>query len=218
MIIWTPAVLSVLYAYVLYFCICTCYAQLSMFHMERRSRNTLIIIIIKVEFQSQEVQDGYWCTGGKTDKTKNTTVRSRRQERSDKPWQAPARSTPASRSLHRFASALCMEVNSLQLLASAVWVCEKNHHTLYYLLSVFTLFGMTAIALGSQGCWRVKSFYLRPFHSHVSAFSEELKPLYSMASAVWVEIKPLLSWYQQSAVWVEIKPLLSMVSAVSVEK
>ena len=31
---------------VLYFCICTCSAQLSMFHMERCSRNTLIIIII----------------------------------------------------------------------------------------------------------------------------------------------------------------------------
>ena len=30
----------------LYFCICTCSAQLSMFHVERRSRNTLIIIII----------------------------------------------------------------------------------------------------------------------------------------------------------------------------
>ena len=45
MIIWTPAVLSVLYACVLYFCICTCSAQLSMVHMERRSRNTLIIII-----------------------------------------------------------------------------------------------------------------------------------------------------------------------------
>ena len=30
----------------LYFCICTCSAQLSMFHMERRSRNMLIIIII----------------------------------------------------------------------------------------------------------------------------------------------------------------------------
>ena len=28
------------------FCICTCSAQLSMFHMERRSRNTFIIIII----------------------------------------------------------------------------------------------------------------------------------------------------------------------------
>ena len=28
------------------FCICTCSAQLSMFHMERRFRNTLIIIII----------------------------------------------------------------------------------------------------------------------------------------------------------------------------
>ena len=48
MIVWTPAVLSVLYACVLYFCICTCSAQLSMFHMERHSRNTLIIIIIVI--------------------------------------------------------------------------------------------------------------------------------------------------------------------------
>ena len=50
MIDWTP-VLSVLYACVLYFCVCTCSAQLSMFHMERHSRNTLIvisIIIIKI--------------------------------------------------------------------------------------------------------------------------------------------------------------------------
>ena len=45
MAVWTP-VLSVLHACVLYFCICTCPAQLSMFHMERRSRNMLIIIII----------------------------------------------------------------------------------------------------------------------------------------------------------------------------
>ena len=45
---WTPAVLSVLYACVLYFCICPCSAQLSMFHMERRSRNTLIIISITI--------------------------------------------------------------------------------------------------------------------------------------------------------------------------
>ena len=45
MIICTPTVLSVLYACVLYFCICTCSAQLSVFHMERRSRNTLIVII-----------------------------------------------------------------------------------------------------------------------------------------------------------------------------
>ena len=48
MIVWTHAVLSVLYAFVLYFCICTCSAQLSMFHMERRSRNMLIIIIITI--------------------------------------------------------------------------------------------------------------------------------------------------------------------------
>ena len=46
MIIWTPTVLSVLCACVLYFCICISSAQLSMFHMERRSRNTLIIIFI----------------------------------------------------------------------------------------------------------------------------------------------------------------------------
>ena len=46
MIIWTPTVLSVLYACVLYFCIWTCSVQLSMFHMQRRSRNMLIIITI----------------------------------------------------------------------------------------------------------------------------------------------------------------------------
>ena len=46
MIIWTCAVMSVLYTCVLYFCICTCSVQLSMFHMERRSRSTLIIIVI----------------------------------------------------------------------------------------------------------------------------------------------------------------------------
>ena len=46
MTVYTPTVLGVLYACVLYFCICTCSAQLSMFHMERRSRNTLVIIIV----------------------------------------------------------------------------------------------------------------------------------------------------------------------------
>ena len=46
MIVWTPAVLSVLYACALYVCICPCSAQLSMLHVERRSRNTLIIIIL----------------------------------------------------------------------------------------------------------------------------------------------------------------------------
>ena len=45
-IVWTPAVLGVFYACVLYFCICTCSTQLSMFHMERHSKNTLIIIMI----------------------------------------------------------------------------------------------------------------------------------------------------------------------------
>ena len=46
MLIWTPTVLSVLCACVLYFCICTCAAQLSMFYIERRSRYTIIIIIV----------------------------------------------------------------------------------------------------------------------------------------------------------------------------
>ena len=46
MIVWTHAVLGFLHACVLlYFCICTCSVQLSMFHMERRSRNVIIIII-----------------------------------------------------------------------------------------------------------------------------------------------------------------------------
>ena len=44
-ILWTPAVLSVLNACLLYVCICTCSVQMSMFHMEKRSRNTLITII-----------------------------------------------------------------------------------------------------------------------------------------------------------------------------
>ena len=45
MIVWTPTVFEgLIYACVFYFCICTCSAQLSMFHMEKRSRNTLIII------------------------------------------------------------------------------------------------------------------------------------------------------------------------------
>ena len=38
MIVWTPTAFECL--------ICTCSAQLSMFHMEKRSRNTLTIIVI----------------------------------------------------------------------------------------------------------------------------------------------------------------------------
>ena len=44
MIVWTPTVFECLIC--MRFCIRTCSAQLSMFHMEKRSRNTLIIIII----------------------------------------------------------------------------------------------------------------------------------------------------------------------------
>ena len=46
MIVWTHAVLGVFYACVLHFCICTCSVQLSMFHMGRRPRNALIIVMI----------------------------------------------------------------------------------------------------------------------------------------------------------------------------
>ena len=59
MIVWTPGVLSVLYACVLYFCICPCSAQLSMFHMERRSRYMLIIIIISSSSSSSIINHGY---------------------------------------------------------------------------------------------------------------------------------------------------------------
>ena len=45
MIILTPTVLSVLFACVLYFCTCTCSAELSTIRMERCSRNTLMFII-----------------------------------------------------------------------------------------------------------------------------------------------------------------------------
>ena len=48
MIVWTHAVWDVLYACVLYLYICTSSAQLSMFHMERRSRNSLIITVVVV--------------------------------------------------------------------------------------------------------------------------------------------------------------------------
>ena len=46
MIVWTHAVLGVFYACVLYFCMCTCSAQFSLFHMETHSRNTIIVVII----------------------------------------------------------------------------------------------------------------------------------------------------------------------------
>ena len=38
--------LGVIYAFVLHSCICACSAQLSMFHVERRSRKTLSIISV----------------------------------------------------------------------------------------------------------------------------------------------------------------------------
>ena len=45
MIIWTHSVLGLLYGCVLFFCICTCSAHLSMFQVERRSGNRLNIIL-----------------------------------------------------------------------------------------------------------------------------------------------------------------------------
>ena len=44
-IVWTLAVLGASYACILYFCIYSCSTQLSLFHLERCSRNTIIIII-----------------------------------------------------------------------------------------------------------------------------------------------------------------------------
>ena len=44
--VWTPAVLGVLYACGLYFCVCACSMHLSVFHLEKRCRNTLMIMII----------------------------------------------------------------------------------------------------------------------------------------------------------------------------
>ena len=58
MIVWTPAVLSVLYTCVLYFFVCPCSAHLSMFHVERRSRNTFIIIITSFACLSPQP---VWC-------------------------------------------------------------------------------------------------------------------------------------------------------------
>ena len=46
MIVWTPTVFECLICMRFLFSYCTCSAQLSMFHMDKRSRNTLIIIII----------------------------------------------------------------------------------------------------------------------------------------------------------------------------
>ena len=47
------------------FCICTCSAQLRVFHMERRSRNTLIIIII-IKRCARGVNITSMCTGNVT--------------------------------------------------------------------------------------------------------------------------------------------------------
>ena len=50
MVVWTCAVLGVLYACVLYFVVCTCSAQFSMFHMERRTRKKIVVVaLIQVE-------------------------------------------------------------------------------------------------------------------------------------------------------------------------
>ena len=54
LIVLTAAVLGDLYACVLYFCICTCSAQLSMFYMEMLSRNiTIIIVIVSIIIMSE---------------------------------------------------------------------------------------------------------------------------------------------------------------------
>ena len=52
-IVWTPTVFECLICMRFYFCICTCSEQLSMFHMEKRSRNMLIIIINNIIIQAR---------------------------------------------------------------------------------------------------------------------------------------------------------------------
>ena len=59
MIIWTPAVLNVLYACVLYFCICPCSTQRSMSHMERRSTNTLIMMIMMMMMEKMMINQPF---------------------------------------------------------------------------------------------------------------------------------------------------------------
>ena len=63
MTVWTHAVLGVLYACVLCFCICTCSTQLSMFHMERYSRNMRIIIIITIIISNSRLQENMNIAG-----------------------------------------------------------------------------------------------------------------------------------------------------------
>ena len=58
--------LSVLYASVFYFCICTCSEQLNMFHMEKHSRNTIIIIIIIIIRVGQSVVWSLWFRVGQS--------------------------------------------------------------------------------------------------------------------------------------------------------
>ena len=50
-IVWTHAVMGVLYTNACFVCIFTCSVQLSMFHMERCSRNTFIIITLLLQRQ-----------------------------------------------------------------------------------------------------------------------------------------------------------------------
>ena len=78
MIVWTPADFYI-YACVLYFCInCTCSVQLSMFHMERSSRNKLcsllLMLLLLCTVQTQDIQFNTnkmrtlhrYCTYGQT--------------------------------------------------------------------------------------------------------------------------------------------------------
>ena len=55
MIVWTPTVFECLICMRFLFLYCTCSAQLSVFHMEKRSRNTLIISIIIIEYNDNRI-------------------------------------------------------------------------------------------------------------------------------------------------------------------
>ena len=98
MIVRTPAVLSVLYACVLYFCICTCSAQVSMFHVERRSLLLLLLLSINVSFKSPpRWPSGLASASGPRDPTRLHPWDSRRTEPHQSPLGLlPDRATPVT--------------------------------------------------------------------------------------------------------------------------
>ena len=75
MIVWTHAVLGVLYACVLYLCICACSVQLSMFHMEKGAleMQSLLLLLLSIclcVFQNVSAVLSSYLLNSQTDGTK----------------------------------------------------------------------------------------------------------------------------------------------------